>query len=68
MPIIEAKALSARLKHGQWPLREHLEELRELHRIRARIGVAKTLADCGELASGSWTDEWIEMETRHEIP
>jgi hypothetical protein len=68
MPIIEAKALSARLKHGQWPLCEHLDELRELHRIRARIGVARTLVDCGELESGSWIDEWIKMELLNEIP
>jgi len=68
MPIIEAKDLSARLKDGRWPLREHLDELRELHNIRTRIGVAKTLVDCGELASGSWLDEWIKMEAQHEIP
>jgi hypothetical protein len=45
-----------------------LDEIRELHRIRARIGVAKVLMDCGELPSGSWLDEWIKMNTLHEIP
>jgi hypothetical protein len=70
LSIDEVKDMSARFKNRHLSPNEPfpLDEIRELHRIRARIGVARTLMDCGELANGSWLDEWINMETLHEIP